>query len=321
MKKATKICFIVAAALILTGLILLGGVMGSIKWNFKKLSTATFETNEYEITEAFQALSVNTDTAEVTFAPSESQSCSVICYEQSKVKHSVSVRGGTLSIEAVDERQWYDHIGFVFETPKITVYLPKGEYGALSIQSSTGDINIPKEFQFESIDISESTGRVTNYASSSGLIRIKTSTGSIRVENLSAGSLDLSVSTGKVTVSNTICKGDVSVKVSTGRSVLTDIRCENLVSNGSTGEITLTNVIATERFSIKRSTGDVNLNGCDAAELFIKTDTGDVEGTLLSEKIFIANTDTGDKKVPNTLTGGRCEVTTDTGDIELRIQK
>ena len=49
------------------------------------------------------------------------------------------------------------------------------------------------------------------------------------------------------------------------------------------------------------------------------TDTGDVRGSLLSEKVFIVNTDTGRKEVPDTITGGRCEITTDTGDVKITI--
>ncbi|MBQ9805887.1 MAG: DUF4097 family beta strand repeat protein [Clostridia bacterium] len=320
MSKATKVWFAIATALILIGLILFGGIMGSNKWDFTKLSTVEYETNQHEITKEFKAISVNTDTADITFVPSESKSCLVVCYEQASVKHSVEVKDGTLSIKAVDTRKWYEHIGINFDTPAITVYVPRGEYGAISIQSSTGDVEIPKELQFESIEITESTGDITNYASASDFIKLTTTTGDIRVENISAASLSLSVSTGRITASGISCEGDVTVNVSTGKSVLTDVTCKSLISNGSTGDITLTSVIATERFSIKRSTGDVKLEGCDAGELSITTDTGDVEGSLLSEKVFIANTDTGDKAVPDTISGGKCEVTTDTGDIRLTIK-
>ena len=79
-------------------------------------------------------------------------------------------------------------------------------------------------------------------------------------------------------------------------------------------------MIATERFSIERSTGDVQLNGCDADEIYVKTDTGDVSGNLLTEKVFFAETDTGDIDVPRTNAGGRCEIITDTGDIRIQIQ-
>ena len=55
------------------------------------------------------------------------------------------------------------------------------------------------------------------------------------------------------------------------------------------------------------------------AELFVETDTGDVRGSLLTEKTFIVQTDTGSVDVPETTTGGKCEITTDTGDIEIEI--
>ena len=78
-------------------------------------------------------------------------------------------------------------------------------------------------------------------------------------------------------------------------------------------------VIALESFSVKRSTGDVKFNSCDAAEIYVKTDTGDVNGTLLSDKVFITETGTGSINVPNSIVGGRCEITTDTGDIKIDV--
>lgn len=47
-----------------------------------------------------------------------------------------------------------------FDLPKITVYLPKGEYAVLSINGSTGNIEIAEDFSFESVDIAISTGDV-----------------------------------------------------------------------------------------------------------------------------------------------------------------
>ena len=108
--------------------------------------------------------------------------------------------------------------------------------------------------------------------------------------------------------------------VSTGKTKLSDVTCKNLISTGSTGDITLTDVIATERFDIERSTGDVEMEACDAASLIILTDTGEVEGSLLSDKVFVVRTDTGDIDVPKTTSGGICEITTDTGDVEIYIK-
>ena len=320
MSKATKIWLIIATSLVFIGCIIFGGVMTAFQWDFTKLSTVKYETNDYEIKEDYKNISIVTDTADIVFVPSENQKTSVACHEQKNMKHSVTVKDDTLVIEVVDTRKWYEYIGINFGGPKITIYIPRGGWGALSVKSSTGDVEIPKNFKFESMNISVSTGDVKNYASASERIKIKTSTGDIRVENVSADMLDLSVSTGKVIARSITCEGDVKISVSTGKTEVTDVTCKSVASTGSTGDISLKNVVAAETFSIKRSTGDVRVDGCDASEIFIKTDTGDVKGTLLSEKVFITNTDTGSVDVPKTVTGGRCEISTDTGDIKIDIQ-
>ena len=81
------------------------------------------------------------------------------------------------------------------------------------------------------------------------------------------------------------------------------------------------NVIVVDRLSVERSSGDVSFVGCDAAEIVISTSTGDVEGTLLSDKIYIIKTSTGDVNVPDSAQGGRCEITTSTGDVKIRVRK
>ena len=320
MGKTTKIWLVIAASLVVAGLILFVAVMAECKWDFDKMGTGKYETSVYEISEKFTGLSMNTDTADIVFAISNDGKCRVECYEEETAKHSVTVQGNTLIINVMDNKAWYDYIGFHFRSPKITVYLPEEGYDSLSIKESTGDIEVPGEIKFQSVAISLSTGSVNFSAAVLDQMKIKTSTGNICVENTSAGALDLSVSTGKITVSNVICSGNANIHVSTGKTKLNDLKCKNLTSSGSTGDITLKNVIATEKVSIQRTTGDVRFECSDAAEIFVDTDTGDVTGTILSEKIFIVETDTGRINVPKSTTGGRCEIITDTGDIELEIQ-
>lgn len=320
MKKTTKVWVSIALALMLVGGIVFVVAMSAIGWDFNRLSTTKYETNRFAIEDSFQAISVDIDTADIRFVASEDGTAFVVCYEQEKVKHTVAVDGGVLKIGVNDTRKWYEHIGIQFTSPMLTVYMPQGNYGAMNIKSKTGDVEIAKDFQFESVDVSESTGDVTSYASVSGSMKIKTDTGKIFVENLSANSLELSVSTGDVAVAGVTCVGDVNVRVSTGKTSISNLTCKNFLSSGSTGDIILKNVIATERFSIERSAGDVQLNGCDADEIYVKTDTGDVRGSLLTEKEFFAESDTGDVDVPKTNVGGRCEIITDTGDIWIQIQ-
>ena len=320
MGKTMKIWLIAAVALLLIGGVLFGGAMMLLKWDFTKLNTQKMQTNTHEPAGEIQSILVETREADVSFLPSDTDTCRVVCYEKEKAKHTVEIVDGVLTIRAEDTRKWYDYIGFSFHQPAVTVYLPQGVYETLTVRSRTGDVDIPKEFSFASIDVEVSTGYVKNYASATGDVRIKTSTGDILTEGASVASLQLSVTTGRVRVTSVTCLGDVSISVDTGDARLADVTCQNLYSTGDTGDLSMKGVVAVGQFSIERDTGDVELERCDAADIFIKTSTGDVEGSLLSEKLFSARSNTGDVEVPPPTMGGRCEIVTDTGDIEIEVE-
>ena len=320
MRKITKIWLIAAAALLLIGGALFGGAMMLLQWDFTKLDTQKMQTNSHEPTGDVQSISVESIDADISFLPSETDGCRVVCYEKEKVKHAVEIIDGVLTVRADDARKWYDYIGFSFETPLVTVYLPAGAYETLTVRGNTGDVAVPKEFSFTDIDVEVSTGTVKNYASATGDIRIKTSTGHILTENVTAASMSFSVTTGKVRVTSVTCTGDVSVTVDTGDAELSHVVCKNLYSVGDTGDLDLQDVVALEKFSFERDTGDIEFERCDAAEIFIKTTTGDVEGSLLSEKLFNAKSNTGKVEVPPPTTGGKCEIVTGTGDIEIEVE-
>lgn len=321
MNKNTKTWLIIASCLVLLGGIIFVGVMSMLKWNFLALSTTKFKTVEHAVNEGYQSIAISANTADIAFLPSENGETKVVCEEEEKVTYAVTVKENTLCVERVDTRKWYDYISFSFGTHKITVYLPEGTYGTLSIANSTGDVQIPNGLLFESMDVSTDTGHVTSFASTTGLMKIHASTGDISVENATMGSLDLSVTTGKINTLGIASIGDISLHVSTGDTHMKNTSCTSLTSSGGTGDLTLERVVATGTITVERSTGDVRLDASDAAELFLTTDTGDVTGTLLSDKVFIARTDTGRINVPKTVTGGRCEITTDTGDVQIEILK
>ena len=320
MNHKMKLWLIAATCLILLGLFTFVGVMTAFDWDFTRISTVEYQTNTHPINQEFHRVSICTDTADITFALSENDTCRVVCHEEENTKHTVRVYDETLRIERTDTRAWYEQIGIHFNKPQITVYLPHGAYGALSVEASTGDIDIPKDFTFSHVNISADTGDVNCSAPEADSVRIKTNTGDIRIQDVSATELSLSVTTGSITVNGANCSGEVKINTSTGKTTASDLCCQSLISSGSTGDIFLKNAIVTNLLSVERSTGDITLKDCDAAEIRIKTSTGDVSGTLLSEKTFEASSSTGDVEVPKNTIGGICAVTTSTGDIRLDIK-
>ncbi len=318
MKRSVKLWLAAAAALVLLGALTVGGVMAANQWDLAALGGADYETSTFEIGESFRDISVSCGAEDVRFLPSDSGRCRVVFYEEKSRTPFASVKDGTLSIGVTDARKRLeDYISFAFERASVTVYLPPAAYGALTVTGGTGDVSVPAEFAFDSVGISVSTGDVDCRASASGQLRIGTDTGKIRLDGVSAGSLELAVSTGAVELRSVACAGAAALTVDTGKAFLTDVTCGSFATDGGTGDLFLTDVVAAGTLGVERSTGDVRLDRCDAAEISIRTDTGDVIGTLRSEKVFIVRTDTGRVDVPDTAAGGKCTITTDTGDVSI----
>ena len=319
MKKRTKCLFLIGGILFLLGGMIFTGVMTMCRWDFSKFSTTKYETNSYEIRDPFGSIVIRTVTADIRFELSDDNTVSVVCHEETNIRHTVSVKDGALTVEAVDTRKWYEHIGISFDQTTVTVTLPRGTYGDLRIESGTGGTTIPEGLSFLNADISETTGDIAFSASASGALRLKTTTGDIRLADSTVGSAELSLSTGDITVSDVTATGDLCVKVTTGATDVRNVRCLNFSSSGTTGDVTLTEVFATDALSVARSTGNVHFDRAHAASMTVNTGTGSVTGSLAGEMIVFAQSGTGKIIVPRCTEGGRCDVTTGTGNILLSI--
>ncbi|WP_316622339.1 DUF4097 family beta strand repeat-containing protein [Ruminococcus sp.] len=301
MSRTAKIWLIIAGICVILGPALIIGATaaagGGNLFNAQKYETVT-----HEIGSTFDQIAVDTDITDVTIATANEKQCRVECSEPEKMKHTAEVENGTLVIRSSDSRQWYEHLfSFASHSPKVVIYLPQSAYASLQIDTHTGDVTIPSGFTFDTLTVNNNTGDVECSASVTKTLTVKEDTGDISLSCPNAGELDITASTGDIDVTSAKVKGTVSVK-------------------SSTGDITLTDTVAEKKFQIESSTGDVGFKGCDAADIKVKTSTGDVTGTLLSDKIFVTDTSTGDVKVPQTSSGGRCEISTSTGDILIQIK-
>lgn len=210
--------------------------------------------------------------------------------------------------------------------------------GNVRIHGSTGK-TVLENLTVASLDLKRSTGDITlTGVSASGDVAVCVSTGDVTVTDLVAGSFRSEGSTGDVTLTDvrvgtrleikrdtgdttvTDCEAtDVALENSTGKVCLTGVRAVTLDSRADTGNLLLRDTIAEEKLTVVRSTGDVEFVDADAGEIDVLTDTGKVTGTLLTEKVFIVRSDTGRIDVPETVSGGKCKIVTDTGRIQIAI--
>ena len=301
MKLVKRNLLIAAVASVVSGLLLCFGAFAAMGFDFSRLNTLTFETHTYTVEDPFVNLSVDSVECDVRLLPSEDGSCKVVCRESVQVDHTVRVVDGTLTVERTDHRHWYERIfGFHWGSMEITVYLPESVYETLSVTSVSGDVEVPANFSFTEAKVESTSGDVRFLAS---------------VEK------DLSVKTvsGDVTVDSVRVSGTLTAKTVSGDLSLSRITCGSINAETTSGDVDCTALRASGNLRIKTVSGDVELRNCDGDTLWIKTISGDVSGRLLTEKRFVTDTTSGRVRVPNSASGGTCEVTTVSGDIEFTI--
>lgn len=275
--------------IILVGIILVLSGIGSCLMShtffyaFDRLKGINGFDKTWQIKGNFDDISVTTNTANVTFAISRDGKAQAAYRGNNQKYLSVKTSGGKLTITERNRLPWFLRFGVNIGKTEVTVFLPKQSYDELKIRTDTGAVVLPSGFRFENA-------------------KIETDTGSVIADSISV-------------------KDDLEVKTDTGSVHLTDIKCEDLSVKTDTGSIHMKNVITSEKMEIKSDTGSVEFERCDAEKINIKTDTGRVKGSFRSEKIFSAKSDTGSISVPDTVFGGQCVIETDTGSIEIVIER
>ena len=269
-------------------------------------------------------ISMDLSISDVSFKVGDS--AKVVCKESDKWHHEVALNeeSKALSINFTMTKKWYEFSDLFQPKFAVEVYLPSGNYEALNIKHSTGDVKVESGFVFSSLNLEGSTGDVEIKTEVTNKAFIKQSTGDVSLCDSKANELQIEVSTGKVNLSNVAVTSDVNLKGSTGKTNIDKLTCNNLTVNSSTGDIKVKDTLVAGKAEFKASTGDVTLEDFDAAEVNIKTSTGDIEATFLTIKNVDAETDTGKRNVDKELdrdAGGKCYVRSDTGNIKLSLKR
>ena len=86
---------ITAIVLLVTGIVICGVSFGVLGFDLGKLSTVTYVTNTYDVSEKFQNISIDGDTENIKFVFSEEEKCRVVCFEEENDLHTVRVEDQT----------------------------------------------------------------------------------------------------------------------------------------------------------------------------------------------------------------------------------
>ncbi len=321
MKKSVKIALLVSLCLLLLGGVIFGITVLAMGGDFNKAATVKYEQKSQEIEQVFSGISIEGGSEEVRIVSTENEKCRVEYMQSKKVGYSVSVEEGVLTIAEWDNRKWYDKIGlYLGSLTTLTVYLPQSEYGNLHISMESGDVYVARGFTFSSADLCLYSGDVTMSANILNEASVKVDSGDIDLNNITAKSITVRNSSGELEMHNVHVTEKISLTSSSGEMELEDVTCNILSIGVSSGSVEMKSVVSIAATEIQAKSGDIELRRCDAGSYDIKTSSGSVTGSVLTEKIFFAESGSGRIRVPQTYEGGVFKVKTSSGDISLQIQ-
>lgn len=227
---------------------------------------------------------------------------------------SLVVLGGIIFVGAMSQVKW-DLNSVSFNKRETNEYVISEAYQSISIITSTANVVVlPAEDGATKVICKEQERLKHTVAVREGALVIElTDTRDWKDYLFDFASTKITVYVPAVELNT------VSVQNSTGNVKISDLSCTDCSVKNSTGNVLLQNVLVTDELSVTNSTGNVKFKDCDGGEVFVKNSTGDIEGNFLTGKYFAAKSSTGDVEVPESVTGGRCELTTATGNISITI--
>jgi len=302
MKKGSIIALAIAGGCVVVGLSVAAGGIAALNGDWMSLDQHEYVQSPYTFSASVSKIEISETTGDIEIKHSADSEISVVCDEIKDALHTVAITGDTLSIQSnYHDVTWWDWFikGPMLKKTSITISLPDVQYTKLKIDSFTGDIIFTDGFDIEAVEIETDTGDISFVDFSSENVKASTSTGDIELKNGVAENIDIDSSTGRIT--------------------LEDINGTSLEGDTSTGNINLKNVICTGEMDLSSQTGDIKFDHSDANNIDVTTSTGDIFGTILTPKVFICSSSTGNVNVPSTNYGGRFEANTSTGNIEITI--
>ncbi len=320
MKKGTKVALIVAACLLVAGLIICGATMATNNW--ENLSwNEEIEMKSVTVDQAFTSIRIHTAEADIRLMQAKDGVCRVEYPVGKYSDYNISTENGVLAVQYQDSRKWYEFIsfGFSFKEREVKVYLPQAEYDALMLSTASGDVAVDLGVEYTSAKVTSVSGDIAFHANVKGDCDLQSTSGDVLLHNVqSTGKVKVQSTSGKCTATNITCQ-HFFAKSASGDLVLGSIMANEFVADTLSGEMTLAGCVG-QTLSLESTSGDIEFTRCDGKDITLTTVSGDIEGSFKSAKLFESHTLSGDISLPRSeAVDSRCSVKTTSGDVEIDI--
>ena len=295
MKKGKKLALIIAEIVLAVGLAVTVASLAISDFNVSELfgnQKTSYEVSDFD---AFERISIRESFCNVRIESTAGDP--YIEYTGSgSVTHNATVDDGMLVIEGVDGRKWYEKI-LSFVDSDLTLYLPHITGYEIEITTSSGNVTVAGGISAKSVNITTVSGNVECGSDASEGATVEATSGNVSFNG---------------------CHGKrISAKTTSGEIYAGGAICLEASFESSSGEVELEGVNVRDSLNVKTTSGNIELDECDSAALKLISTSGNISGELLSSKIYMAKSTSGNINVPLGVSGGICEITTNSGNIDF----
>ena len=289
--KSFKLLLLIAAVLIVVGVAGAWLVVDSV-------SSGNTVTLEEEINIAgVDHVSVRTSIQRVRVRPVDGDVARVVSSGiPANATLIVEVENGALTVETRMPRQFNVGINFsgfrqLTDSPTLDVYLPAVVYEQVTINSTTGRVEIAN-FAINDLQIEVTTGGI-EISDIFGNVNARTTTGRITASGITGENLRFRATTGNVELTDMV--GNVNAETSTGRITAAGVIGDELSFRATTGNVELSHV--TGHIEGQTNTGRITFNNETVSQnVNLQATTGNISVNLEREPenaIFSLSTTTG----------------------------
>lgn len=283
MKKCKKILLIVSVICILAGCVMMASAWFSLlDMESDEIATMQFEEKTHTITDAFSQINISTVNSSIKILPSTDGSCRVICDDNEKLYHEVSVQkvedGSVLYINQCDEWEWYEALGGLHweEDPVLTVYLPETEYEILHAASGSGDITVAPDFSFRTLYTRAISGNTSLSEIKAGFMTVYSSSGDIAARTVQVENDAYLENVSGFTQVEDLTSSALTVVSSSGDTVMENISSGRLGISSISGYITLLRGHFSDSTHFEASSGQIVIVDSLCGDQTLHTVSGNV---------------------------------------------
>ena len=275
MKKTIKIFWIIAAGLLITGLIL-GGIGFCHLSGPEELSLNSQQNTglPVTVTQPFTDVVIEETAGDIQLRSTPQNNATVTGPRTGSVVYEVEVTNGVLVIRPTRSVELFS---FYEENTPLTVSLPQAVYHSITVTTESGDICCSGEWQVRQAKLSAESGEISLINGQYGQLTLSTESGDISLYDLHCEDITATAESGDIEAENVLAKNAVTAATESGDMEWENCDAEKLTLTAESGDIS-GHLLTDKIFQANSESGSVHVPEADKGSVCrIHTGSGNID--------------------------------------------